>query len=288
MVFLSLATSSTLPLVTLYLVDQLHVGLSTVALFFVGESLLGLTLGLLVGRLSDRWRSRLPAMRLASIWVAIGWLVFVVSPSLWLTLSVGAVFLSAMSITMGQGFAALHDVMVRDGEPRQELVNATVRTGFSLGFVVGPLLGSQLAALVSFRAAFLVAACLNLLCLVPLYGLSVPVSSATPGEPSEKGQAQSNTLLYVLVGLCTLVLTGTALKITYLPIDVTKHLGGSIRIYGTILAVSPIAELITMPAAGLLALRFRIGRLFSLALVVTVFEYLILSFSTALWQVYLA
>jgi len=288
MVFLSLATSSTLPLVTLYLVDQLHVGLSTVALFFVGESLLGLTLGLLVGRLSDRWRSRLPAMRLASIWVAIGWLVFVVSPSLWLTLSVGAVFLSAMSITMGQGFAALHDVMVRDGEPRQELVNATVRTGFSLGFVVGPLLGSQLAALVSFRAAFLVAACLNLLCLVPLYGLSVPVSSATPGEPSEKGQAQSNTLLYVFVGLCTLVLTGTALKITYLPIDVTKHLGGSIRIYGTILAVSPIAELITMPAAGLLALRFRIGRLFSLALVVTVFEYLILSFSTALWQVYLA
>jgi len=41
-----------------------------------------------------------------------------------------------------------------------------------------------------------------------------------------------------------------------------------------------------MPAAGLLALRFRIGRLFGLGLMVATIEYLILSFNTALWQVY--
>jgi MFS transporter, SET family, sugar efflux transporter len=52
------------------------------------------------------------------------------------------------------------------------------------------------------------------------------------------------------------------------------------------MAISPLAELVTMPAAGLLALRFRIGRLFSLGLVVAVIEYLILSVNTALWQVY--
>src|SRR4051812_23435295 len=110
MVFLSLATSSTLPLVTLYLVDSLQVPLSLAGLFFVAEALLGLTLGLLVGRWSDRWRSRLPAMRVAAISVAIGWLVFALSPSYWLILTVGAVFLSAGGITMGQAFAALHDV----------------------------------------------------------------------------------------------------------------------------------------------------------------------------------
>jgi MFS transporter, SET family, sugar efflux transporter len=287
MVFLSLATSSTLPLVTLYLVDSLHVALSLAGLFFVGEALLGLIFGLLIGRWSDRWHSRLPALRLAAPWVAIGWLVFALSPYVWLSLAVGAVFLSAGAITMGQAFAALHDVMVRDGEAQPGLVNTTVRTGFSLGFVLGPLLGSQLATLVSFRAAFLVAGCLNLLCLVPLYGLDVPVWSDTPRGPSWQGQEQSNVLLYVFVGLCTLVLTGTALRITYLPIDVTRHLGGSIRQYGTVMAVSPLAELVTMPVAGLLALRFRIGRLFSLGLAVATIEYVILSFNTVLWQVYL-
>jgi MFS transporter, SET family, sugar efflux transporter len=287
MVLLSLAISSTQPLVTLYLVNHLHVALSQAGLFFVGEASVGLILGLLVGRWSDRWNSRLPVMRLASIWVAVGWLVFAFSSQLWLTVLVGAVFLSADAITMGQTFAALHDVMVRDGEAQPGLVNATIRTAFSLGFVLGPLLGSALAVLVSFRLAFLVAGCLNLLCLVPLYGLDVRVSSSTPREPKETGPAQTNVLLYVFVGLCTLVMTGSALRITYLPIDVTKHLGGSIGLYGTVMAVSPIAELVTMPAAALLALRFSIGKLFRLALVVATVEYLILSFNNALWQVYL-
>lgn len=287
MVLLSLATSSTLPLVTLYLVNRLHIALSQAGIFFVGEALLGLTLGLVIGRWSDRWHSRLPAMRLAAIWVAVGWLIFALSPYIWLTVSVGAIFLSATAITMGQAFAALHDVMVRDGESQPGLVNTTVRTAFSFGFVLGPLLGSALATLVSFRVAFLVAGCLNLLCLVPLYGLDVQVSSATPRAARETGPIQNNTLLYVFVALCTLVLIGTALRITYLPIDVTKHLGGSIGVYGTVMAVSPLAELVTMPAAALLALRFGIGRLFRLALIVATIEYLILSFNTALWQVYL-
>ncbi len=288
MVCLSLATSSTLPLVTLYLVGSLHVALSLVGLYFIGEALLGLILGLVVGRWSDRWPSRVPAMRLAATWVAVGWLVFAFSPYVWLSLAAGAVFVSAGAITMGQAFAALHDVMVRDAERRPGFVNATIRTAFSLGFVLGPLLGSELAALVSFRAAFIVAGGLNLLCLVPLYGVHVPVATDMEREPSRQGHAQNTARLYVFVGACTLALLGTTLRITYLPIDVTTHLGGSIRQYGTVVAISPVAELITLPAAGLLALRFRIGRLFGLGLAVAPIEYLILSVNTALWQVYVA
>jgi SET family sugar efflux transporter-like MFS transporter len=286
MVFLSLSTSATLPLVTLYLVNSLHVALSVVGVYFIGEALLGLILGLVVGRWSDRWHSRLPAMRLAATWVAVGWVVFALSPNAGLSLSVGLVFVSAGAITMGQAFAALHDVMVRDAESRPGFVNATVRTAFSLGFVLGPLLGSELAALVSFRAAFVVAGGLNLLCLVPLSGLHIPVSVGTERASSWPRHAQNTALLYVFVGLCTLVLIGTALRITYLPIEVTKHLGGSIRQYGTVMAISPLAELITLPAAGLLAGRYGIGWLFRLGLAVATIEYLILSFSTALWQVY--
>ncbi len=95
-----------------------------------------------------------------------------------------------------------------------------------------------------------------------------------------------NTRLYIFVGLCTLLLTGTALRITYLPIDVIRHLGGSIRQYGTVMAVSPLAELFTMPAAGLLAMRFRVGRLFTFGLAIAIVEYAILAFNTAVWQVY--
>ena len=42
MVLLSLSVSSTLPLVTLYLVDKLHVALSLASVYFAGEALSGL------------------------------------------------------------------------------------------------------------------------------------------------------------------------------------------------------------------------------------------------------
>src|ERR671938_234972 len=114
MVLTSLGTSSSAPLISLYLVTHLHAALSVVGLFFASQALPGFVLGLLLGRRSDRWRSRLPSIRLAAVWIGLGWLVFACSPSVWLTFAVGPLFLSAGGAIMGQVFAALHDVMTRD------------------------------------------------------------------------------------------------------------------------------------------------------------------------------
>ena len=167
MVVMSLATSSGIPLISLYLVKEVGVGLSTAGLFFTGMALPGLILGVLLGRRSDRWRSRLPFIRGATVWVGVGWLVLALSPLPWLTVCVGAVFLSLGGALMGQLYAALHDVMTRDGEAQPQLVNTTIRTGWSFGFVFGPLVGSLLAAVIGFRAAFIAAACLYMVCLIP-------------------------------------------------------------------------------------------------------------------------
>lgn len=284
MVLTSLALSASAPLVSLYLVDRLHLALALVGLFFASQALPGFVMGLLIGRWSDRWRSRFPSIRIAAVWVAIGWLVFGFSPWTWLTLATGAVFLWASGIIMGQVFAATHDVMTRDGEKHPGLINTTIRTGWSFGYVFGPLLGSLLAAQVGFQAAFAVTACLYLLCLLPIYRLRVDVR-AEREEAVDSGR-QENTLVYIFTGLCALVLCGTAIKNTYLPIDVTAHLGGSIRIYGTIVAVSPIVELVLMPLSGVLAVRLPMGRLIVAGLLVALVEYLLLSSSNALWQIY--
>lgn len=80
MVLMSLATSAGIPLIALYLVRDLSLALSLAGLFFTGQALPGLALGLLLGRRSDAWATRLPFIRRATAWVGAGWLVLALSP----------------------------------------------------------------------------------------------------------------------------------------------------------------------------------------------------------------
>jgi len=281
MALMSLATSSGIPLIALYLVKDVGVGLSTAGLFFTGVALPGLFLGVLIGRRSDRWRSRLPFIRGATAWVGAGWLALALSPLPWLTLSAGAVFLSLGGALMGQIYATLHDVMTRDREAQLQLINTTIRTGWSFGFVFGPLVGSALATVASFRAAFFAAGCLYLLCLLLLRGLAVAIP---PHMPAETGRRP--TLLLAFTALCALVLSGQTIRNTYLPIHVIAHLGGSLATFGTIMAISPVVELVAMPLAGVFAERVGSGRLIAGGMAIAAIEYTCVASSTALWQLY--
>ena len=287
MILTSLGFSSAFPLISLYLVRDLGAGLSTAGLFFTCEALPGLFAGVLIGRWSDRWRSRLPFLRGAMLWVAAGWLIMTVSSTPWLVLLAGAMFLSVGGLLMAQVFAMLQDSMRRNGETQPELITTIVRTGWSFGWVFGPLAGSALASQAGIRAAFVAAACLYLCALLLLRGFGTVARGAahTPEEHAPDGRA--NRPLLVFAGLCAMAVSGQAIRNTYLPIHVIAHLGGSIRTFGTIMAVSPMVELVAMPLAGLLSQRFAIGRIIAVGLALATAEYLLMASSTTVWQLYL-
>src|SRR5262249_15038003 len=154
------------------------------------------------------------------LWLGAGWLVLALSHSWWPALIAGAVFLSAGGVLMGQVFAALHDVMTRDKETQPELINTTVRTGWSFGWVFGPLLGSALATQAGIRASFAVATCLYLACLVPLRWFQVDILPPDKHAGAHDGGRHSPILLLAFTALCALVVSGQSIKNSYLPIDV--------------------------------------------------------------------
>lgn len=287
MVLMSLGFSLAFPLISLYLVKDLGADLPTAGLFFTVQALPGLLAGVLIGRRSDRWKSRVPFLRGAVVWAGAGWLVMTLSHSPWPALVAGAVFLSLGGVLMGQVFAVLHDVMSRDGEAQPELINTTIRTAWSFGWVFGPLAGSAIATQAGIRASFLTATCLYLLCLLPLRRLRVPILPPSHGSDTRGGSWRANLPLIAFTSLCALVVSGQAIKNSYLPIDVTEHLRGSMGSYGTLMAVSPIVELIVMPLSGVLAQRLGIGRIIAAGLAMASLEYGLLTESTMLWQLYL-
>lgn len=286
MVMMSLATSASIPLVSLYLVRSMHVSLSHVGLFFTATAVVGLVGGIVIGRQSDRWRSRLPFLRGAMLWTAVGWLGMALSPSASITLVIGTLFLGGVGI-MGQVFATLHDTMIREGEAQPGLINTTVRTGWSLGFVFGPVIGSALAATTSFRWTFAATSALFLICLVPLWRMRVNVPAHLPTiESAFATERQPDSQLYAFAALCAIVLSSQTIRNTYLSIHVTTNLHGTISTYGTIVIISPLLELITMPLAGVLAQRISSGKLIAGGMLLGAVEYVFMGTSTALWQIY--
>ncbi len=218
-----------------------------------------------------------------------GWLVLALSPVPWLALCAGALFLSLGGALMGQLYAALHDAMTREGEPQPQRVNTTIRTAWSFGFVFGPLLGSALATVAGIRAAFIAAAALYLLCLVPLRGLTIAVPAPREGASGDSAHGTAGRvprLLLAFTALCALALCGQTFRNTYLPLHVTADLGASMATVGILMAVSPVVELVTLPLAGMLADWVGLGRLIGTGLAIAAVEYVVVAVSTATWQLY--
>lgn len=286
MVITSVGFSSAAPLIALYLVNDLGASLPVAGLYFTCQALAGFLLSILAGRRSDRWQTRVPFLRGVAIWVAIGWLLLTLAPNPWLAIVAGTLFLSSGGVLTGQAFAMLHDAMTRDGEAQPQLVNTFVRTAWSFGWVFGPLVGSVLATQAGIRAALIIPACLYLLCLVPLRGVSIPVPAGTREQSAGGRERGRNMPLLAFAVVCALAIGAQSLKNTYLAIDVTEHLKSSMGSYGTIVAMSPAMELIALPVCGLLAQKIPIGRMVVAGMIVSGAEHLTLASSTMLWQLY--
>jgi MFS transporter, SET family, sugar efflux transporter len=172
MLVAGVAVSSAIPLVTLFLTEVLGVGESAAGLFFL-TSLGAPLINLYTGALSDRMQSRVPLVRGIAVWLALGWALMSLSPHPAMAFAVGVVFITFIGALNAQIFAVLRDVVERKGERREASVMSTVRTGYSFGWTLGPVLGSLVAGWAGYRLAFALTAVLFLFALIPLAGLRV-------------------------------------------------------------------------------------------------------------------
>ena len=285
LVLSGISVSSYVPLMSLFLVQTLRVSGGSVGLFAL-TSLASPVVGILVGRLSDRLSSRLRLLLVVSLWLAVGRVAMGLAPTFTVAVVVGIAFGAFGGISAAQVFALLRELLEREAEPRQATVTSTVRTGYSLGWAIGPLIGTVLAAGLGYRTALVVSGLFVLLPLVPLRpaasmqdgdsksgeaGRPGVQAAARPtqevvGEPTRASWGARSLWLFAVI--CLLALTGESLRITYLPILAVDRLGISLWLFGIVVSVAPVVELVAMPAAGALADRFGLKRVILAGLIV--------------------
>ncbi|OES46005.1 sugar efflux transporter [Domibacillus iocasae] len=289
MLLAGLAVSSAGPLVTLFLTKELGADPSVVGLFYL-TSIAGLFINLYTGKLSDRRSTRLPFIKYSAIWLSIGWIIISLSQQSWMVFAVGAVFLSFLGTLNAQTFGVVRDVIAAEKETRDATITSIIRTAYSFGWMIGPAIGPLIASLIGYRLAFWAAVLFFIAILIPLSRLRITERSQLEKvkiENNKKEKRKVNGPLLLFGFICTLMLTGEAARIAYLPLLAVDHLGMSVFQFGLLMSVAPLTELFIMPLSGMLADKFGLNKLLFAGILIGSFGFFLFASSEAIWQVVL-
>lgn len=273
LVISGIGISITMPQITLYLVEELHLTDAQAGLYFL-TNLTAPVVGYVVGSLSDRSGSRLLVFRLSALAGFAGWVLMAVAMQAWMPFAINAVLLSAAGAGAAQLQAAVRDELNRSPTPADNEVVAVIRMAMAFGWIVGPVLGAVLGAVIGLRPLLLVTGISVLFSLVPLVGVrtdavvrEVPPtrSPQSPGAPHATGaervaHPRSMLPLLVFTGIYVLIMCGETVKLAYLPLYMDGDLRVDAGVRGAVIGLQPLVELLMMPFAARLASRFGFAR----------------------------
>lgn len=273
LVISGIGISITIPQITLFLVQELHLSEAQAGLYFL-TNLAAPIVGYVVGSFSDRAGSRLLVFRLSALLGFAGWVLMAVAMQAWMPFAINLVLLSTAGAGAAQLQAAVRDELNRSPTPADNEVVAAIRMAMALGWIVGPVLGAVLGAVIGLRPLLLVTGISVLLSLVPLIGVRTPpiVREVTParspaGEREGEGEGKAPSArqrsvvpLFVFTGIYVLIMCGETVKLAYLPLYMDGDLRVDDGIRGAVIGLQPLVELLLMPLAARLASRFGFAR----------------------------
>jgi MFS transporter, SET family, sugar efflux transporter len=164
-----------------------------------------------------------------------------------------------------QLFAAVHDDLQATSSPVADGVVSIVRMTLTAGWVVGPVLGSILAAAAGSRVMLAAAGSCALAQIVPV-GFARTRSARPSADTASAPEVQAGRLaqrpklaamrpLLAFTGLYVLVYASEPIKYGYLPIYMRDDLHLPTAVRGAVIGIQPLIELILMPVAVVAARR---------------------------------
>lgn len=253
-----IGVSATTPQLTLFLVGDLGASVPVAGLYYL-VNFIAPVAGYLLGNLSDRQPDRLTLFRICGVIGGLGWLLMCLATQVWMPFAIGAVALSLSGASMGLLFAAVRDDLTRYQTPAADRVIAAIRMAFTVGWILGPILGSWFGATYGLRPLLLATAVLTVGQILPLCMQRVPRLVVVPAVPARRRMAPdgggrgSLVPLYAFVACCVLVMNGDTIKFAFLPLYMADDLGTSDTVRGAVIAIQPLVELALMPYFAWLA-----------------------------------
>ncbi|TDD59629.1 MFS transporter [Kribbella antibiotica] len=249
--------SAATPQLTLFLVRDLGTPLPVAGLYYV-TNLASPIAGYLLGRLSDRSHDRLRLLRICAVIGTVGWLAMASTNAVWQPFVISVVVLSIGGGAMAQLFAACRDELSRNPTRADNRVVATVRMGFTVGWILGPVLGSWYGGLFGLRSLLIATAICVFAQIIPFGRQHVERYQAPKPVLRAPGKREITHMLPLLAftAVCVLAMTGDTIKFGYLPIYMADELHLSDGVRGAVIGIQPLIELLLLPVVARLADRY--------------------------------
>jgi MFS transporter, SET family, sugar efflux transporter len=202
----------------------------------------------MLARRSDRLANRKPVVVLTMLTTAAGYICLSSLRSYWLLIVCVSVFLGLGAAAFPQLFALSRQQLLGIGAKHPDRDMTSLRSIFSLAWVVGPIGGSLLLEKFGFQGLFLGTVVCYLLASVPVvFARTYPPSTASGAVAAglELQQAPARTL--AVTALCFVIYNmAGSMGASWLPIHVTETLHGSTANVGFLVGLCALLEIPVM------------------------------------------
>ena len=218
-----LAIAFLVPVLSLFLSDELHVRPLLVGLFFTINAVMGIIVGQILANYSDKMKSRKPLIIICGVAGVIGSLLYAFDRHFGVLISLGILLMSFCGAMTPQLYALAREYT--DAENRAAITFSTVmRAQFSLAWVIGPPLAFFIVAHFDFTRLFSGVAILYVVCVIIIARFLPEIPRQVAHVGKNAGSIWQNRRLLLLFLSSFLLWTCNSMYLITMPLYISKAL----------------------------------------------------------------
>lgn len=296
MLSMGVGISLTSPYLSLYCTTVLGMSTSAFGFFMATVSLSGVIVNTILAKYSDQGLDRKKVIIIATLFCGTGYLCYLLFQNFFVLLISISLLLGLGAPTMPQVFASAREAVNAKKDIDGTFANSLLRSLFSLGFLIGPLVGSLLLTSVGYRGVFtgtaIIFFSISLMIFFFLHSTPSPklapaVSISSPQANSASAPSVSLKNINILLPFLTMIMLNMCNTVYNMntPLFIVNTLKGTDSQAGLVVSLCAGLEIPLMIVLGSLASKLGNRVLMMSGCVAAAVYHVLVLFSTHVWQI---
>ncbi|WP_340398380.1 sugar efflux transporter [Paenibacillus sp. FSL H8-0079] len=281
--------SITLPYLALYCTQELGMSAGAFGVLTAVSSLTGVMANSIIGKYSDRKQDRKFIIILATVSSALGYTSYLVLDNFFILLVIVSFFSGLGAAAMPQIYAYAQESASESNSDDKTFAMSTLRTLVSLGFLIGPLVGTIILGVVGYKGLFLSTSAIFLI-IASLVLVFLPRKKAVKKKRPDRAGSPSVSRRQIWFPSIAFILlfAVNAINGIITPLLIVNELHGTPTDVGLVVSICAGLEIPIMFALGALGRKLSNHSLMISACFIAIIYNVVLGVSTNSWQIIVA